>query len=76
MPLECCECKSSAICRITWGLYEYATPSTNPMVKPKMYLRNVPMYEENFCQFHSDELWKLIHGAVNMGYMHFTIKRL
>ena len=72
--MDCDLCKSPAICHCTWGLYEYTEPRTDPNEKPKTYPRDEPMYETELCKFHVDELWKKIHGAVNMGYMHFVIK--
>ena len=72
--MNCDLCKSDAICHIIWGLYEYTEPRTELEENPKKYSRDVPMYEANFCNACSDELWKKIHGSVNMGYMHFVIK--
>ena len=71
---ECSQCKLLATCHCTWGLYEYTEPRTDPDERQKHYPRNEPMNEADLCKRHLDELWKVIHGAVNMGYMHFVIK--
>ena len=73
---ECSQCKLLATCRCTWGLYEYTEPRTDPNEKPKRYPRDEPMFEDNLCKKHVAELWKLIHGPVNMGYMHFVIESI
>lgn len=70
---ECCLCSSPAICNCVWGLYDYTPKKQEGEEDPPYVPRTEPMQNDDFCQTHLDELWKKIHGIVNIGRMHFVI---
>jgi len=75
--MKCELCKLPATCQCTWGLYKYQIPPTKiDDTEIKWTPRDDPMNVAALCKVHSDELWKSIHGSVNSGKMHFSIKSI
>ena len=76
MNCEVNKCNKDAICHCAWGLYEYMRERNSLDDFPVYDKRTDPMNKADLCDAHREELWKTIHGMVNTGIMHFSIKRI